>query len=239
MATAITVGELPTAQEDPESWNVLWIAGLPVPGVCLPIDAEMKRSVDHKKGKGSSKDTLVDNGMDLSEGEVTIRTTDSSTFRDLYDFYLKYMAPDRAHTRRNVVPISHPQLYSRGIKQVYFYAAPVPKPTSDTGIRPYLHKFRFKIIGPKTQISSGSGSAKPKQSGLVAGPTDPNFKAKGKPVGLMSTSPALLPGVSSGTKPQPPAQPAVAMTPAEQGKLAGAGDPTAKFTMGITQGAAP
>lgn len=238
-ATAVTVSELPTADEDPEAWNVLWVAGLPGPGICLPLDGERRRAVDHSKAKGSSKDILVDNGLDPSECTVRIRTTSGSQFRDLYDFYVKYMAPDRALTRLNVVAVSHPQLYARGIKLGYFYVAPLPKPTSDAGIRPYISEFKFKIVGPKTQISASGGSSKPKQSTLVAGPTDPNFKRRGGPVGILPTSPALLPGVSAEQKPQPPAQPLLLLTPDQVAKISAAGDATARFVANILGGAAP
>lgn len=243
-ATSITVSELPTADEDPESWNVIWIAGLPCPGICLPIDGERRRSVDHTKSKSSSRDILIDQGLEPTECTIRIRTTSGTVFRDLYNFYLQYMAPDRALTRLNVVSVSHPQLYARGIKQGYFYAAPLPKPTSDTGIRPYIHEFKFKVVGPKTQISANSGSSKPKQSNTIGGPTDPNFKARtgiGAAVTAIGNAAKLLPGVSlftSGT-PRPPDQKAEMLTPADTQKVANAGDSTAKFVSNLFGSAAP
>lgn len=248
---SITVSELPTADEDPEAWNVLWVAGLPVPGICLPLEGERKRDVEHKKSKGSSRDILLDQGLEPSEVTVRIRTTSGPQFRDLYDFYVRYMAPDRALSRLNVVTVSHPALYARGVKQGYFFSAPLPKPTSETGIRPLISEFRFKIVGPKTQISGASGSSKPKQQSKIGGPTDPNFQSGVNSrlqgiastlgaVGFLPGAPALLlPGVSAESKPRPPDQPVEILTPAQLQKVSDAGDSTANFVSGLFLGRAP
>ncbi len=253
MATEVSVGELPTAEEEWEAWNVFWVANLPVPGQCIEVDGERRRDVEHKKSKGSSRDILIDQGLEPSDCTVKIRTTDGQTFRALYDFYLRYMDPERALTRLNVVPVSHPQCYARGIKMGYFYAAPVPKPTSNEGIRPYIHTFRFKIVGPKTQISGSGGSIKPQQLNKPVAANGPLFRVPGYiaqagAVLALSATPGLLPGVSlvaasnlaGATPPTPPAaQPAVVLTPAQIQKLANADDATAKFITGLIGGRAP
>lgn len=245
---AVTVSELPIAEEDPEAWNVIWIAGLPCPGVCLPIDADRFRDVEQKKAKGSSLDLLLDQGLAITEASFRIRTTDGDTFRALYDFYLKYMDPNRAPTRQVIVSVSHPQLYARGIKLGYFYKAPVPKPTQEAGIRPYIHEFTFKVASPKTKISTSGGSSKPKQGGTVGGPTDPNFRSQAGvqgAVGIIGDKVKLLPGVSlftgapAATPTPPPAQPATMLTPQQVKQVRDAGDATSRFVSGLFDGAAP
>jgi len=236
----ITVNELPTSEEDPTTWNLLWVAGLPVPGTCLPIEGERKRDVEHKKSKGTTRDILIDQGLEPTECTVRIRTTDAATFRSLHDFYLKYMSPERTLSRLNVVDVFHPQLYARGIKQGYFYAAPLPQPTDPNGIRPYVSEFKFKIVGPKTQISANSTSSKPKVTAWPK-PTDPLYQAKGATtwVGLMTTSPQILPGVDNQSRVRPINQAPVFYSPADTAKLAKAGDPTAEFVNSLTVGRAP
>lgn len=244
MADSITVNELPTAGESPESWNVLWIAGQPCPGTCLPIEGERKRAVDHTKSKGSSRDLLVDQGLEPTECTIRIRTTNGEVFRALHEFYLKYMDPSRALTRLNVVTVEHPQLYASGIKMGYFFSAPLPKPTADSGIRPYISEFRFKVVGPKTQISANSGSTKPGQSVQIGGPTDPVFKARSgvnAAVTAIGNAAKLLPGVSlfTGAAPKPAPQPATVLSPADLNKVANTGDTTAKFVSNLFGSAAP
>lgn len=239
----ITVAQLPVAEEDPESWNVIWIAGLPCPGICLPIEGERKRDVDHKKSKGSSRDLLLDQGLEPTECTIKIKTTNGVVFRSLYDFYLKYMNPERELSRLAIVAVSHPQLYARGIKMGYFFAAPLPKPTADTGDRPYIHEFRFKIVGPKTQISAGSGSSKPKQA-PKAGPTDKLYlDTSGTDNAVGAFSPLLgaqapLSNVSA-PPPRPANQSPVIYTPYQQMAIANAGDPTARFAAGLFTRGAP
>lgn len=231
----ISTENLPTAEEDPESWNILWVANRPVPGICLPIEGERKRDVEHKKSKGSTRDILVDQGLEPTECTVTIRTNDATTFRSLYDFYVQYMSPDRPLSRQNVVPVYHPQLYARGIAQGYFYEAPLPKPTENGGIRPYLSVFKFKIVGPKTQIGDSSKSSKPtnsKQNSWYK-PTENTYIANDlhEWVSLMSTNEQILPGVFTGDQQslRPNAQPMKMYTPAQVQKKAGSGDKTAQF----------
>lgn len=244
MAASITVEELPTSDESPESWNVIWIAGQPCPGTCLPIEGERRRAVDHTKSKGSSRDLLVDQGIEPTECTIRIRTTTGEVFRALYEFYLRYMDPSRALTRLNVVTVEHPQLYARGVKMGYFFSAPLPKPTADSGIRPMISEFRFRIVGPKTQISANSGSSKPGQSVQIGGPTDPNFRARtgvNAAVTAVGNAVKLLPGVSlfTGAVPKPAPQPAQVLSPADLDKVANAGDSAAKFVSGILGGSAP
>lgn len=245
---AITVSELPTAEEDPEAWNVIWIAGLPCPGTCLPIEADRFRDVDQNKAKGGPRDILIDQGLSITEASFRIRTTNGDVFRELYDFYLKYMDPDRAPTRLKIIPISHPQLYARGIKLAYFYKAPIPKPTQEAGVRPYIHEFTFKVVSPKTKLSSSTGSSKPKQGGAVGGPTDPNFRSQAGvqgAVGIIGDRLKLLPGVNlftgspSAAPTPPPAQPAEMLTPQQVKQVRDAGDQTSRFVAGLFDGAAP
>jgi len=150
------------------------------------------------------------------------------------------MSPERALSRLNIVDVFHPQLYARNIKQGYFYAAPLPQPTDPNGIRPYISEFKFKIVGPKTQISANSTSSKPKVTPRPK-PTEPLYQAEGATswVGLMSTSPQILPGVDNQSRVRPPNQAPVLYTPAETSKLAKAGDPTAAFVNSLTVGKAP
>lgn len=253
MAEEITVGDLATAEEKPEAWNVMWVADLPVPGQLVEIDGEKLRDVTHKKSKGSSRDILIDQGLEPKECAFTIRTANGAQFRALYDFYLKYLDPERPLTRLNIVPVAHPTLYSRGIKMGYFFAAPLPKPTQWTGIRPYLHVFKFKIVGPKTQISANSGSSKPKQQAKVPGAvgSGPQFQvpslAEIAAVGFFSPAPFLLPGVAAGItgfKPAPPTPPPPQAvygppSPADIKKAANALDVTARFTMDLLNSRAP
>jgi len=236
---------LEVAAESPAAWNSIYIGGELCPGICMPIDGERRRDVDHAKSKGGSRDLLTDNGLEPTECTIKIKTTNGAVYRLLYDFYLKYMDPNRSLSRLTIVTVSHPQLYVRGIKLGYFFAAPLPKPTSDTGDRPYIHEFRFKIVGPKTQINSGSGnngSTKPKKS-PPGGPTDQLFldtSGADKAVGFFSTLGAqgTLGNVSA-----PPARPAnqspVIYSPYQQKSIANAGDPTARFTAGLFERSAP
>lgn len=251
MATVvISDTDLRTADEDPELWNVLWVANRPVPGICLPLEGERKRDTKHTKAKGSSRDILTDNGLEPSECTVRIKTVNGEVYRALYEFYLAYMDPDRSLSRRAIVPVSNPQLYVRGIKLAYFFAAPLPAPSSETGVRPMIHEFRFNIVGPNTQISSGgSKSTKPKIQTPVGGPTDPNFRASrgsGAVGSLIAGAKSLanfIPGFGDQVNQGPPASAALApgtiLTPAQIQLQASAGDPTAKFVVDLFQGAAP
>lgn len=232
---AITVGELQAPDEDPIAHNVVWIADRLCPGFCLPPEGENKRDVEHKKSKGSSRDQLLDQGKVPTEGVIKIRTVNGDELRALQAFYERYLNPDRALTKLNVVNIAHPAYAARGIKQGYFYAAPVWQPTQPGGIRPLIHEFRFKVVGPKTQIGAGSGSSKPKKV-EIGGPTDPNFKPKGgttNAVGLITTAAQLLPGVATQSKARPANLAMTIYPPTELDKIAKAGDPTAQFVQRI------
>lgn len=235
----ISTENLPTAEEDPESWNILWVANRPVPGICLPIEGERKRDVEHKKSKGSTRDILVDQGLEPTECTVTIRTNDATTFRSLYDFYVQYMSPDRPLSRQNVVPVYHPQLYARGIAQGYFYDSPLPKPTENGGIRPYLHVFKFKIVGPKTQIGDAtSKSKKPTVSSNTIIRDGLNKYFELSEAVTNSIKPAFF-WLTNDEKPRPPAQGQAIYNPALISKIAQSGDPTAEFIQSIWRNSTP
>lgn len=240
----ITTKDLPTAEENPEAWNILWVANRPVPGTCLPIEGERLRDVEHKKSKGSTRDILVDQGMQPTECTIKIRTYDATTFRSLYDFYQLYMSPDRPLSRQTVVPVWHPQLYARGITLGYFYSAPLPQPTEQGGIRPYISTFKFKIVGPKTQINDSSTSSKPKQANTTwYKPTENLYQAKDayEWVALMSSEKQILPGVftSSNQSLRPQDQQFKLYTPADVQKKASAGDKTADFINMLSKNSTP
>ena len=239
---------LQTAAEAPDAWNSIFIAGELCPGICLPIEGERKRDVDHKKSKGSTRDLLLDQGLEPTECTIKIKTTDGVTYRRLYEFYLLYMDPNRPLSRLTIVAVSHPQLYARGIKMGYFFAAVIPKPTADTGDRPYIHEFRFKIVGPKTQISAGSGSSKPKQAPGYAKPTVSPYLPRGgatTAVGVLIDKAKLLPGINAfvgineSLVQGPPVEAAVPRNAKELKAQADAGDPTAKFIVSIFSAGAP
>lgn len=234
---------LEVASESPAAWNSIYIGGELCPGICMPIDGERRRDVDHAKSKGGSRDLLTDNGLEPTECTIKIKTTNGAVYRLLYDFYLKYMDPNRSLSRLTIVTVSHPQLYVRGIKLGYFFAAPLPKPTSDTGDRPYIHEFRFKIVGPKTQINGagGNGSTKPKKS-PPGGPTDQLFldtSGADKAVAFFSEQAAAPLNNVSVSPTRPANQPARLYTPIQQKSIANAGDPTARFTAGLFERSAP
>lgn len=246
---AITVNELPTPEENPEAYNGIWIANSPCPGLCLPIDGDKKRAVNHSKDKGASKDLLVDNGPDLTEATIRIKTWDGDTYRKLYEFYLKYMDPDRVLSRLNIVPVWHPYFYVRGIKQGYFYSAPIPKPTSDTGVRPMISTFTMKIIGPNTKIRGIGGSTKPKLSASGVS----SYKPQSGVANAVSAINSILPitsGFNAGSlfSPEnglgpvftpPPSIPSPLLTPQGVQQLSDAGDSTAQFVNSLLGQAAP
>lgn len=238
----ITVGDIDSPEDDPIAYNIIWIADRLCPGFCLPPEGENKRDVEHKKSKGSSRDLLLDQGKVPTEGVINIRTTTTEQLRDLQAFYTKYLDPDRALTKLNVVNIAHPQYAARNITRGYFFAAPVWQPTQPGGICPLIHEFRFKVVGPKTQISSASqGSSKPKAV-TIGGPTDPNFKPRGgtqNAVGIITPAQSLLPGVQTQSKARPTNQAITLYPPTELEKIARAGDPTAQFVGRIMSEAAP
>jgi len=238
----ISVTGIPSPEEDVTAYAVIWIAGRPCPGQVLPPEGENKRDVEHKKSKGSTRDLLLDQGKVPTEGTIKIRTTNGDTLRDLQEFYQRYMSPDRPLTKLNVVDIAHPAYYARGITQGYFYSAPVFQPTAPGGIRPLIHEFRFKVVGPKTQISTaGQGSSKPKTTN-IGGPIDPNFKPRGgtqNAVGLITPASTLLPGVSTQSRARPANLAMTLYPPTEITKIARAGDTTAQFCARITEAGAP
>lgn len=244
MATGpITVGELPAPEENPELWAKVWIAGLPCPGqfLCDQSDGDRERDTQHKKTKGGSADILIDQGLMPKVGKLRIRTIKPEEWRALYDFYLKYMDPERPLSRLNVVTISHPQYYSRGIKLAYFKKAGIPKPTQGGGIRPFIHEFDFNVINPKTQINAAGGATKPKLQNGIGGPTDPAFKAqtaRQAVAGAITSIFSVVPGVSA-LSDRPPDQPATLLTPAQIKKLGDAGNTTARFLGDLLNQAAP
>jgi len=239
----IEANQVPDAEEAPEMWAVLWVGRSTIPGLVDEIDGERKRDVDHKKSKGSSRDLLIDQGMEPSEVTITIRTVTAQEWRDLYYFAKDNLNPDdRPLSRANVVDVFHPRLYVRGIKQGYFFAADVPKPTHKGGIYPMLHTFRMKVVGPKTQISANSSSSKPAKKGTWDKPTDPSHQIAGgnKPgVGWLTTDPNLLPGVQNQSKAPPLVEKPVLYTPAQISKISKAGDPTAQFLERLNTQAVP
>lgn len=236
---AVTVSELPVADEDPVAWNVIFIAGKPCPGTCLPLDGERRRDVDHAKSKGGSRDLLTDNGLDPTEVSIRIRTVGGDEFRELYSFYMKYMDPNRVLSRLNIVMVSHPQLYARGIKLGYFYSAPLPKPTAEAGIRPYIHEFKFKIVGPKTQVSGSSKSSKPRQvtANIVPSNYTPQYGVVNaiSAIGIFNLVDPTLTGPPS---PFPP-QELKLYTPQELQQLGDGGNVSARFAAGLPRDAAP
>lgn len=240
-AEPITVDNLPNPDEDPESWNVLWTSGLPVPGqyVSASADGDRERDVEHRKSKGSSRDVLQDQGLKPTEITVTIRTTSGLALRELQSFYRQHMDPERPLNRRTIASIAHPQIYALGVKQVYWYARQLPKPSKDGGDYPLLHVFKARIVGPKTQITAREKSSKPKQPTQVGGPTDPAFRATGGVTTIQPTSnqgPQIL---SSSAPARPADQPVQIYTPAEIDKLSGAGQSGAQFASKVLQSRTP
>jgi hypothetical protein len=252
MVAPLTADELPAPEEDPIKWNVIFIADQPCPGqyVSASAEGERERDVEHKKSKGSSRDILVDQGLNPKEVSIVIRTTNGDVLRSLQDFYLRYMDPERAFSKLNVVNVSHPQFYARGIKQLYFYAAQIPKPTHDGGIYPLLHTFKAKIISPKTQLTTaagGKGSKKPQAQQAVGGPTDPAFRQQVTAIGQSIQNGTLFFNASGITfedqagletraivpvsRPRPPNQSVFVPPPTTQRQLASAGDPSARFSV--------
>lgn len=243
MATAITVNELPLPEEDPIAWAVIWISGLPCPGyyLCTEADGERERDTQHQKSKGSSRDILVDQGLMPKSVRIRIKTTTADIFRALYDFYLKYMDPERPLSRLNIVTVSHPQLYSRGIKMGYFKKAGLPKPTRAGGKYPMVSDFEFNVVGPKTQIGASGGATKPKQQNGIGGPTDPVFQTQQQRAAVTAISAVAAEQRASMklVQSRPANQKAVLYTPADITKLANAGDPSASFINDYIASAAP
>lgn len=242
MAT-LEARNIPSPEEAPEMWATFWIGRTTIPGLVEEIDGERKRDVDHKKSKGSSRDLLLDQGMEPSEISITIKTHTDEMWRELYFFAKEHLNPDdRPLSRANVEDVFHPQLYVRGIKQGYFYAADIPKPTHKGGIYPMMHTFRMKVIGPKTQIGANSTSSKPAKKPNWNKPTDPSHQiagGKAPGIGWLTTDPALLPGVQSQSVPPPLVQKPVLYTPAQVSKIGAAGDRTALFVDGVVLNGVP
>lgn len=244
MATGpVTVGELPAPEENPELWAKVWIAGLPCPGqyLCDQSEGDRERDTQHKKTKGGSADILIDQGLIPKVGKLRIRTVTPTQWRELYDFYLKYMDPARPLTRLNVVPISHPQLYSRGIKLAYFKKSPIPKPSRAGGIYPFIHEFDFNVINPKTQINAAGGATKPKVQNGIGGPTDPAFQSAQQRAAVTSIAAAQadIRAQLKNSQTRPPDQGQKLYTPAEIVKFANAGDTASLFCKDSLDRAAP
>lgn len=241
----ITVGELPSPEEDPIMWAVVFIAGLPCPGqyLCDQSEGARERDTQHRKSKGSSRDILIDQGLTPTVQKIRIRTTNPQDFRSLYDFYLKYMDPDRPLTRLNLVEVSHPQLYSRGIKQGYFKRATLPKPSKGGGIYPFISEFDFNVTNPKTQIQGSGGATVPKST---VGPQKTPFRwtQVGTIIEAQQLGSLFFGQQNQGLSKddafnqqttdraagvRPPDQPVTLYTPAGIQKVANAGDGSARF----------
>jgi len=234
MATLpISTADLPLPEEDPVAWATIYIAGLPCPGqyLCDQSEGDRERDTQHKKSKGGSADILVDQGLMPKVGKIKIRTIKPEIYRALYDFYLKYMDPERALSRLNIVTISHPQMYSRGIKMAYFKKAPIPKPTRGGGTWPFISEFDFNVINPKTQIGAAGKSSKPKAQFGINPYTEYTFKSAQERAAITSISAVAAEQRAQlkTNQSRPPNQTPILYTPADVSKFANAGDPSARF----------
>jgi hypothetical protein len=232
---AVTISELPAPEEDPESWNLLYVDNQLVPGQCLLIDATRERDTEHKKSKGSSRDILIDQGLKPSDCTVKIRTFNGTELRDLQRIYLEKMDPNRPLNKLNVSTVAHPQMYALGIKQGYFYSSDPPTPTAAGGIHSLVRTLKFKIVGPKTQIQAASASSKPKLQTKIGGDIAAPFQLNG---GVTTIQPAGQP-VPTATPARPADQPPLLFTPAQIQKSADSGSPSARFANALIQGASP
>lgn len=233
--SSITVAELPAPEEDPESWNLFYVDNELVPGQCLLIDATRERDTEHKKSKGSSRDILIDQGLKPSDCTVKIRTFNGSELRALQRVYLEKMDPNRPLNKLNVSTVAHPQMYALGIKQGYFYWSDPPTPTAAGGIHSLVRTLKFKIVGPKTQISASSSSSKPKVTQKIGGTIDPAFQLHG---GVTTITPTGQP-VPTSTPVRPANQTPLLYTPVQIQKSAASGNQSAMFANSIIQGASP
>lgn len=232
MADPLKTSDIQAPEEDIFGWNFLVVDGRQCPGQCLPIEFEREREIDQPKKKGASVNVLYDQGLKPGSVPIRIRTTTGDALRDLQDFYNKYMDPERPLAKRTVVTVAHPQLYARGVKAAYFFKASSPMPTREGGIWPIVSSFHFAIVDPKTQISAASGSSKPKQSTLKAGPTAVDFL-------VSDVASAFAIGIGDAAK-APAVQVLKLLTPPELVKSAqGAGNGLALFVQNAVQTRAP
>lgn len=238
MADPLKTSDLQAPEEDIFGWNSIFVDNRQCPGQCLPMnDFERERECDQPKKKGASVNVLFDQGLKPGEVSVRIRTTTGDQLRDLQDFYLKYMDPERALSRRTVVTVAHPQLYARGVKAGYFFSAGPPAPTRDGGIWPLISTFKFKIVDPKTKITTSSGASKPKpKDQYVSQQITDTLRGSVQPIPTPGiTSAAVLAGL-----PRPPNQPAPPLlTPQGLQKSAQTGNGLAQMVNRAVGGAAP
>lgn len=232
MADVLKTSDIEAPEENVFLWNFLVVDGRQVPGQCLPIEFERERECDQPKKKGSSVNVLYDQGLKPSEVTVRIRTIGGEQLRELQDFYLRYMDPERPLAKRTVNIVAHPQLYARGVKAGYFFAASSPMPTREGGIWPLITTFKFKIVDPKTKISTAGGSSKPKLKDVTVG---------GQISSLLPATVAAfsVPGISIGSIQAPAVQAAVILNPPDLRKSAQTGNGLARLVTNIVDGAAP
>jgi hypothetical protein len=232
MADPIQTSDITAPEENVASWNYLWVDGRQCPGQCLPIDFERERECDQPKKKGSSVNKLFDQGLKPSEVTVRIRTTTGDQLRELQSFYAKYMDPERPLARLSVVTVAQPQLYARGVKTGYFFKAGSPMPTREGGVWPLISTFAFKIVDPKTKITTASGSSKPKVKDAYANVPVSNLL-------LGSVAPVPTPGVSATQQPRPADQKGKVLDPSDLRKSASSGNGLAKMIVDSANGRAP
>lgn len=232
MVDVLKTSDLEAPEENIFTWNALFVDGRQCPGQCLPIEFEREREVDQPKKKGSSVNVLFDQGLKPGEVPVRIRTTSGEQLRELQDFYLRYMDPERALSRRTIVVVAHPQLYARGVKSGYFFAAGSPMPTREGGVWPLISTFKFKITDPKTKISAASGASKPKIKDITVGGTPTDYLTG-------NVKQLQTPGVSSQNLPRPANQPATILEPPALRKSAQTGNGLAKMAVNSVDAGAP
>jgi hypothetical protein len=99
-------------------WDLWWLGGGLVPGLCADFDVAKSRSIDLAKQKGTDGVTLTDNGYEGAPVKVTQILWTPTQWSDFQDWLPNY-DPQRPGGVRTPQDIVHPAASLLGVRSVY------------------------------------------------------------------------------------------------------------------------
>lgn len=115
---------------EPESlWDVLYLDGVRVPGICS-LDIDKNRSVQVDKSRDENGNTLTDNGYEGAKIKGAIRITHPDELAEVAQLLPRWDPRNPAGVSRPVV-VTHPQAQLAGVSSIYAPRWSFPKPSDE------------------------------------------------------------------------------------------------------------
>lgn len=108
-------------------WDLLWLGGGLVPGLCADFDIVKSRSIDIAKQKGTDGITLTDNGYDGAPVKATQILWTQNQWDDFQEWLPNY-DPQRPGGSRTPLDIIHPAATLLSVASVYLNKIHVSQP---------------------------------------------------------------------------------------------------------------